>query len=499
VGAVNILTIEGDRVRLVYNPGKESVEVGDNIVILDRVDKRGVLALVYEISAPELPGILLEIARREVSSRAPEVHEPPGYAGAKRAVEGLKLAVARIVMEVRLVDGDLVFERWRGYAPSRDAEFLRVSPSDVVRALRERRLGARRGEAAAGSLFEHPVAVGSDAEGAPFEVSAYDLQGLNLIVGLKGTGKSHLAKAMLLGLAGHGVGCLVFDVNDEYSRLDLGRDGRPKPELEGLFAKLRPGETLKFPLSDIEPEVLVNVMEALGLRDASLAEFIEVLEGSGRNALSLKTLKERVARSVSSSHVRGAILRRLRRLEDTGLIDDSLPWGTLASVLSQLNEGKTLVVNLKGLTKLAMRTTVQVLLSNLLSLLEARKLEPVFLFAEEAHLYIDRADIEDLVTRMRHLGLWQFYVTNTPTSLPELLVRQADNLFCFYLSLPDDVKYVAPASGLEPDVLQRLVAALPPRCFLAVGQATEGYPVILRSRELDVQAAGETRYRLLKP
>jgi len=197
--------------------------------------------------------------------------------------------------------------------------------------------------------------------------------------------------------------------------------------------------------------------------------------------------------------VRGAILRRLRMLEDTGLIDDELEQGLLASVLSQLNEGKTLIVNLKGLSKPAMRTAVQVLLSNLLGLLETGKLQPTFLFAEEAHLYIERTDIEDLVTRMRHLGLWQFHITNTPTSLPELLVRQADNLFCFYLSLPDDIKYIAPASGLEPDVLQRLVKALPPRRFLAVGQATENYPVILKNRELDVLAAGETRYRFLKP
>jgi len=156
-------------------------------------------------------------------------------------------------------------------------------------------------------------------------------------------------------------------------------------------------------------------------------------------------------------------------------------------------------LKLRGLAKPAMRTAVQVLLSNLLGLLEAKKLKPIFLFAEEAHLYIERADIEDLVTRMRHVGLWQFYVTNTPTSLPELLVRQTDNLFCFYLSLPDDIKYIAPASGLEPDVLQRLVKALPPRRFLAVGQATENYPVILKNRELDVLVAGETRYRFLRP
>jgi len=351
----------------------------------------------------------------------------------------------------------------------------------------------------ASGLFKYPVAVGLDSENNMFEVSAYDLQGLNLIVGFKGAGKSHLAKVMLSDLTHYEAGCLVFDVNDEYSRLDVGRNGLPKPELEKLFVKLRPGDTLKFPLSDIKPEVLVNVMEALGLRDASLAEFSELVEKLGRqSALGLGPL-EKEAKEVRTSSVKEAILRRLKRLKETGLINDECPQGQLTNILSQLNEGKTLIVNLKGLAKPAMRTVVQVLLSNLLSLLEEKQLEPVFLFAEEAHLYIDRADIEDLVTRMRHLGLWQIYITNTPTSLPEFLIRQTDNLFCFYLSLPDDVKYVAPSSGLEPDVLQRLVSALPPRHFLAVGKATEYYPVILKNRQLDVIAAGETRYRFLEP
>jgi len=141
---VNILTVEGNIVTLVYNPGRESVEVGDNIVILDHVDKRGVLVQVIEISVPELPGILLEIVRREASSRAPEVYEPSGLADVKRAVESTKCAVARIMLEVKQVDGELVFERWRGYVPSRNAAFQRVSPSDVVRALRERRLGVKK-------------------------------------------------------------------------------------------------------------------------------------------------------------------------------------------------------------------------------------------------------------------------------------------------------------------------------------------------------------------
>jgi len=186
-------------------------------------------------------------------------------------------------------------------------------------------------------------------------------------------------------------------------------------------------------------------------------------------------------------------------LKDTKLIDDTLEERILESLLNHLEEGKTLVINLKGLSRVAMRTTVRVLLSNVTNFLEERKLKPIFLFAEEAQLYVERTDIEDLVTRVRHLGIWQFYITNTPTSLPELLVRQTDNLFCFYLSLPEDVKYMAPASGLEPEILQKIVAALPPRHFLAIGRATENYPTTLETMELDVVTAGETRLRFERP
>uniref|UniRef100_A0A7C4BAR1 Uncharacterized protein n=1 Tax=Thermofilum pendens TaxID=2269 RepID=A0A7C4BAR1_THEPE len=137
---MNILTVEGNVVTLAYNPGRESVEVGDNIAILDRWDNRGVLVQVIEISVPELPGILLEIVRREAASKAPVTHEPQQLTDYKQAVESTKLARARIMMEVRRVDSKLVYERWSGYVPSRNADFRRVSPSEVVRALRERRL-----------------------------------------------------------------------------------------------------------------------------------------------------------------------------------------------------------------------------------------------------------------------------------------------------------------------------------------------------------------------
>jgi len=345
--------------------------------------------------------------------------------------------------------------------------------------------------------FNYPINIGRTESGRDFEVTAMDLQSLNVIVGLKWMGKSHLAKSLLLGLIKHGGGALVFDINDEYSSLHLGKDRQPKEEYKGKLQALTPGVNLKFPLRAMGTDVFLNFMEAVGVRDASLATLSEKVQEIGEEELTLPLLRTTIS-SVDRS-VRGALARRLKMLEDTKLVDDEAEASALEDLLKKLNQGNALVINLKGKTRIAMRATVQVILSKVTRLLDERVLDPMFLFAEEAHMYAERTDLEDLVTRMRHLGAWQFYMTNTPTSLPELVVRQTDNLFSFHLSLPDDIKYVAPASGMDDQTLGKIVKALPPREYLAAGKVTEDYPFILRTSELDVITAGETRLRFTKP
>ena len=139
---MNILLAEGNIVTLVYNPARERVEVGENLVILDRREGRGVLVQVVETSVPELPGILLEIIRREALAERIRVHGLEETESYKTAVENMKYAKARIMMEVRRrEDGSLVYERWRGYVPSRNSEFIRVGVGEIIDALRRQRLG----------------------------------------------------------------------------------------------------------------------------------------------------------------------------------------------------------------------------------------------------------------------------------------------------------------------------------------------------------------------
>ena len=188
-------------------------------------------------------------------------------------------------------------------------------------------------------------------------------------------------------------------------------------------------------------------------------------------------------------------MRRLGMLDRMQLItDDPQEAINFEALFKQnLKQGGALVVNLRGRGGIEMRTAVKATLAQLQDLLVEKKIDPVFLFAEEAHLYLEESDWVDVVTRVRHLALHQFYMTNSPTKIPDLVIRQADNLFLFHLDLEEDVRHVAPAGRMDERSLSLVAKSLPPRTFLLVGECTSNYPVILSTIELPVQAAGETR------
>ena len=99
------------------------------------------------------------------------------------------------------------------------------------------------------------------------------------------------------------------------------------------------------------------------------------------------------------------------------------------------------------------------------------------------------------MTRARHTGITSFFITNTPTALPEGVLRAADNLFVFRLPLEEDIKWVAKSGMIEESSLLTLVQALPKYACLVLGEATEAYPVVLLPDPLlGVDTRGKTRY-----
>ena len=140
------------------------------------------------------------------------------------------------------------------------------------------------------------------------------------------------------------------------------------------------------------------------------------------------------------------------------------------------------------------RITVELLISKLTDLLSTQKLKALFLFAEEAHLYLRETYWDDIVTRMRHLGLFTTFVTNQPDTVQNSIYRQADNIFLFNFSNDHDLEVVSKVAKVDADTIKLIVRDLPPHRCLVVGDMVGNFPLVVNVKPLDVQTMGATRY-----
>jgi len=363
---------------------------------------------------------------------------------------------------------------WDGILPGWDAEIFPTSPP----------------------IPETPgpkIFLGRTLEGKEFSPGGRALEKVNVIVGAKGSGKSHLAKVILLGLIRAGAPCLVLDVNREYS-------GLPGVRTYAV------GKDFKLGVREIGVEALSVMLEAFGTPATSLLYFETRLSRLFQEKKDFIGIDELISMAeegefypTQSGYAADAVNRTLRsRLEAlklTGMVARSpLEASSFTRVWKEIREGGAVAFDLSGLSTPARMGFAQALLRFLFALVEEEERVP-FVFFEEAHLYVTPQGIDALVTRARHTGITSFFITNTPTALPEGVLRAADNLFIFRLPLEEDIKWVAKSGMIEESSLVALVQALPKYACLALGEATEAYPVVLLPDPLaGVDTRGKTRY-----
>jgi len=408
---------------------------------------------------------------------------PPRLGEALLLREGPRKLLLQVVWakaeERRWVARAKVRGPWDGVLPGWDAEIFPTSPP----------------------IPETPgpkIFLGRTLEGKEFSPGGRALEKVNVIVGAKGSGKSHLAKVILLGLIRAGAPCLVLDVNREYG-------GLPEVRTHSL------GKDFKLGVREIGVEALSVMLEAFGTPATSLLYFETRLTKLFQEKKEFIGIDELISMAeegdfypTQSGYAADAVNRTLRsRLEAlklTGMVARSpLEASSFAGVWKEIREGGAIAFDLSGLSTPARMGFAQALLRFLFALVEEEEKVP-FVFFEEAHLYVTPQGIDALVTRARHTGITSFFITNTPTALPEGVLRAADNLFVFRLPLEEDIKWVAKSGMIEESSLLALVQALPKYACLALGEATEAYPVVLLPDPLlGVDTRGETRYFFALP
>ena len=411
-------------------------------------------------------------------------------------VKSLKLARARIRKRSR----DKRWRPWDGWITSRNVVISPVSAQDLLARI----------------LPEPKHSLNSWAwfDGVPviFSGERWDL--INVIVGEKGFGKSHLTKQLILSLAAAGVPLIITDPTAEY--VDL-------PNVQRLAWQ----ENFLLDLAEVGWEVLMSVVDSLhplGKDSASEGAF---RTGLAQNFKERRLDCERRGKDFTidipylvknarwptdgnrADFVVGAIRDRLNGLSELGLFAETTDMGdihgeaplslTMAEVYENACSGRPAVFDLGSLPEAFHTPLVRAVNMAVIKLARAEQQSgrgrlPYLIF-DEAHEYISERALLGLITRARHLGVATTFVTNSPTKLPDAVFKLADNLIMMALHDRDDIRAVARNSFVDADTVSSFAARLKQHHAMVVGKLTDRFPLVIEIDDLpaDVKKTGVTK------
>ena len=476
---MKILRKEGDSIQLLCFPDEE-VEKGDYLLVRDGLKDRALIVQIIDIQYANIPGILEDLLRDGISefSLSGDDIDPLQVTSQIAVLKDTRLLIGKIrgALEHDRLSRDVA------WLPSRNHTQVEVVPPTFF----TETLGAKH-SFELGSARRYPH-IASD-------LTALDGR-LNIVTGRKGTGKSHLTKLLVTSLVKEGAPVLVLDVNGEYVNLGLSPDGR-QLHLSPKIISLVPGLNLRFSLSQVGLSTLLGTLiYALLLPENSARVFARIWhELEAQDQLTMNALRSAIANADCHDSIKDALQARFNTLDDSGIFTDE-PRGALnlEEVFRNHVDGCALVVNMKNQYAALRRMTVELLISKLTDLLSKEKLKALFLFAEEAHLYLRETYWDDVVTRMRHLGLFATFVTNQPDTIQSSIYRQADNVFLFNFSNEHDLEIVSKVAKVDAETIRMIVRDLPPHRCLVIGDIVANFPLVVNVRALDVQTLGATRY-----
>jgi DNA helicase HerA-like ATPase len=476
---MRVLTKSGDEIEIIAMPN-EKIDRGEYLIIEDEISKEKLLVQVYEVGYLDPSGIDEELLRDEVFSADKITHIDPEKVS----------SLLTLIKDARLVKGKIrgsiindTYSNEIIWPPSRVFSTVKkVGPSELEKYVRK--------------PIKYPIEIGKTLNGEKLYIDAADLDGsLTIITGKKESGKSHLAKLLLTELVKYGAYVFVFDLNNEYSGIAYEENGNFS-DIYDRVVILEPGNNLVFTLKYLGKRVFTEILtHVLDTPAITVREFLKIWDSmSEESNLTFGNLYSKILEYRNNEMVKEALMSRYYSLISTKLFanSDYVNFDIKNNILSR-QKGAAFIIQMAKLTPLSRRMLVQIMLSKLISLLEENEIPPVFVFAEEAHLYFEETYWEDAITRMRHFGIYITFITNQPDSLDPMVYRQADNIFLFNFINEKDLEMISQASTVDSDTVKNIVRGLPARRCLIIGKVVNNLPQLVTVRSIGYRALGTTK------
>ena len=461
----------------------ENVEKGDYLLVEDADAGKALIAQVIDVQFAAIPGVLEELLRTLPDGGEPiqgEDIDPLEIAPHITYIQDASLLICKI----RATLENEMLTPSSSWLPSRSQSTIKKLSVPALMKLAK----------VDGKL---PIILGGTKDSSLLTIDASAIDGtLNIITGKKGCGKSHLSKLLMVNLVGYKAAVVVFDLNGEYSSLGMTNDGKRNMYYDKIYA-LAPGQNFKVALEQLHLNVVMGILvHALHLPGTSAREFRRLwkqLKESGK--LTLSALGEAIRNLNCNQHVRDALASRFHSLINSGFFTDNLAESALLEecLMKAKDQGGAIIVNLKNTSNIDRQIVVEYILGKLVDSLQSWKLKATFLFAEEAHLYLRETYWDDIVTRMRHFGIFTTFITNQPDTIKDGIYRQADNIFLFNFTNEHDLEVVSRAARVDAETVKCIARDLPPHHCLTLGRVVHDFPMVTRVRALDLKTMGETR------
>jgi hypothetical protein len=473
---------EGNIVQILSFPN-ETVEKGDYLLAEDTEAGKGLIVQVIDVQFATIPGMLEELLRSLPDGGEliqGEDFDPLEIAPHITYIQDASLLICKIRATVE----NETLTPSSSWLPSRSQSMIKKLPVPTL--LKLARINGKL-----------PITLGTTKDSSLLTIDASSIDGrLNIVTGKKETGKSHLSKLLMSSLVSYRATVVVFDLNGEYISLGMSSDGKRNINYDKIHV-LTPSQNFKVALKQLSLHILLGILvHALHLPGTSTREFRRIWkELREKDKLTLHELGETIRNWNCNQHVRDALFSRYHALVNCGFFTDNIGEATLLeeALLKAKEEGGAIIINLRNTSTIDRQIVVEYILGKLLDTLTAGKLKAAFLFAEEAHLYLRETYWDDIVTRMRHYGIFTTFITNQPDTIKESIYRQADNIFLFNFTNEHDLDVVSRAARVDAETVRSIARDLPPHYCLTLGKVVRDFPIVARVKALDIKTMGETR------